>query len=138
MKKVENQDCLLITADQVIRYKTTIREKPESEQEAAEFIESYAEAPAETVSGVVVTNPKTGKRTAGVDIAKVYFSKIPKDVISKLVKKKDTIMQCAGAFDIDDPDMKPFITKIEGTRDSILGLPKEMTVKLIAEHGVKL
>lgn len=126
------EPALLITGDQVVAWKGHIREKPRDENEAREFLQTYHEAPAETVSSVVVTNTKTGKQAWEVDIARIYFKKIPRDVIDKFIERKD-IFNRAGGFAIQDPFLQPSIEKIEGTVDSIIGLPKELTRRLIEE-----
>ena len=57
-----NEPAILITADQVVFCNAKIREKPESENEARAFLESYAQYPAECVNGVAITNTQTKKR----------------------------------------------------------------------------
>jgi septum formation protein len=54
---------ILICSDQVIRCNGEIREKPESEEEARAFLESYRTHPPECVDGVVVYNTLTGMAT---------------------------------------------------------------------------
>ena len=123
---------LLITSDQVVAWKDQIREKPENDEEAREFLRTYHEAPAETICSIVVTNTATGKRVSGVDIARVYFKEIPEDVIDKFIGRKDIFWR-AGGFSIKDPLLQPYIEKIEGTINSIMGLPKELTERLLKE-----
>src|SRR3989338_3371662 len=60
-------DSLLITSDTVVIWRGSIREKPENEKEAREFLTSYTLDPAETVTAVVVVNSSNGKRAEGVD-----------------------------------------------------------------------
>lgn len=126
------EPALLITGDQVVSWKGEIREKPENEEEARYFLRSYHEAPAEPTSSVVVVNTKTGKRASRIDVVKIYFKKIPEEVIDEIIKRKD-IFHRAGGFGIQDPLLEPYIEKIEGTIDSIIGLPKELTKQLIKE-----
>ncbi|XP_029129628.1 7-methyl-GTP pyrophosphatase isoform X4 [Cajanus cajan] len=76
---------LLITADTVVVYRGTIREKPTSEKEAREFIKGYSGSHAAVVGSVIVTNIATGKRCGGWDSAEVYFLEIPDEVIDSLV-----------------------------------------------------
>ena len=53
---------LLITADQVVNCNGVIREKPETPQEARDFLKSYEKFPAETVNTVVVTDTVSGTK----------------------------------------------------------------------------
>lgn len=127
-----NKESILITADQVVVYNGQLREKPETLQQAREFLESYHQYPAKTNTAVVVTNTKTGKQAEIIDIAKVYFKKIPQSVIEKLIQD-GSIMRAAGGFIVEHPLLAPFVDHIEGTLDSITGLPLQKTQKLIKE-----
>lgn len=51
---------ILICSDQVIRCNGQVREKPESKEEAIQFLESYRTHPAECIDGLVVYNTLTG------------------------------------------------------------------------------
>lgn len=53
---------ILICSDQVIRCNGEIREKPESVEQARQFLESYRTHPPECIDGVVVYNTLTGTR----------------------------------------------------------------------------
>lgn len=58
--QLKDEAALVITSDQVIVYQGQIREKPEDEAQAREFLRSYEHHPAEAIVGVAVTNTKTG------------------------------------------------------------------------------
>lgn len=128
-----HKDCILITADQVVVYNGQLREKPETKDQARAYLESYMiEHPAQTYTAVVVTNTKTGKQKEAVDTAKVYFKKIPSHIIDTLIQEGN-IMRAAGGFIVEHPLLAPFVDHIEGTLDSITGLPLQKTQKLIQE-----
>src|SRR5262249_56962971 len=60
-----HEPALLITADQVVVWRGTIREKPAHAEEARAFLRGYAEGQAETVTAVGVTHTATGGRRRG-------------------------------------------------------------------------
>jgi septum formation protein len=124
-------DAILITSDQVVVCGGIILEKPESKDEARRHLQGYALFPAVTITAVVVTNTETKKRSEGVNVAKVVFRPIPSVVIEQLIQC-GTILQNAGAFSIEDPLLKGYIVAIEGEPESVMGMPKEMTKRLIA------
>ena len=126
------EPALLITADQVVAWKDEIREKPHDEAQAREYLKTYHEAPAECVNGIVVTNTASGKRVTAVDISKIFFRQIPEEVIEDFVKR-EYIYRRAGGFAIQDPLLEPYIETIEGTIDSVIGLPKVLTKQMIKE-----
>jgi len=124
------EPAILITSDQVVKYNGTIREKPSNEKEAREFLRSYALHPAEAINTVVVTDTETKKRIERSDNTKVYFKTIPDEIIDKLIAKGDIFKQ-AGGFSVNDPLVKPYVIKIDGETESLLGMPKTMIQKLL-------
>eukprot|EP01080_Neovahlkampfia_damariscottae_P009517 gene9517-1724_t len=126
----DHPESILITCDQIVLFKDKVREKPEDIEEAKNFLRSYEFGPAVCVNGIVVTNTKTKKTVCGYNRASIHFKKIPEDVIDKLIKEGDA-MNCSGGFASEEENMQPFIEKIEGTRDEILGMPKDLIFSLI-------
>ncbi len=131
MKKI-SAPAILITADQVVLCNGELREKPADEKEERYYLQTYGGHPAEIINAVVATNTKTGKRAPGVDVAKIYFKQIPEEIIDKLVRDKD-IMNAAGGFLAEHELLRPYIEKYEGKEGNELGLPKELTEKLIKQ-----
>ncbi|KAI8854446.1 inosine triphosphate pyrophosphatase-like protein [Chytridium lagenaria] len=128
----EDENVFLVTCDQVALWEGQIREKPENEKEAREFLASYSKAPAETRGGMIVVNLKTKKIVEGVDVAKQHFTFIPEEVIDKLIVQ-GSVYHCCGAFMIDDPLLMPYLALREGDEDSIIGLSKKLLAQLIHE-----
>ena len=124
--------CILITADTVVTWDGTLREKPVDAKEALFFLETASEHPSFVYSAVVVTNTETKKRAGGVDEARVFFLKIPEENIENLIRRAD-VFGFAGGFAIEDPLIAPYVASVKGERGTIMGLPQELTEKLIAE-----
>jgi septum formation protein len=127
-----SEPALLITADQVVVCGDKILEKPRDAAEAREFIHHYAKYPMETISSVAVTNTATGKRAAGVDIARVYFKPIPEAVIDAAIAQ-GRIMHCAGAMRCEEEPFSNYVERFEGTPDSTSGMPLKLLQKLMGE-----
>lgn len=127
-----HESAILITADQVVVCNGVIREKPENEAQAREYLESYATYPAEAVNGICVINTMTGKRADALDISKIKINPIPAAIINKLIEDRD-IFSRAGGFSAEDPLLAPYVDYIEGTLDSIEGLPMYAVERLILE-----
>lgn len=123
---------LLITADQIVKCNHTILEKPRDFTEACDFLRLHSIYPAETISAIVVTNTQTKKQESGISIARVFFRPIPENMIS-IIANQDYVLHCAGGFSLDDPLLKNYIAKIEGTEDSVTGLPIELTQELLTK-----
>jgi septum formation protein len=121
---------ILICSDQVIRCNGEIREKPESEEEARSFLESYRTYPPECIDGVVVYNTLTGESFEGVATAKQHFTSVPDDLINALIKK-GAIFTCAGGFTVED--MTEYCGVLEGEIETVQGMPKTLTLELVAK-----
>jgi len=126
-------DALLICMDQVVVCDGCIREKPTSEAEARRFLASYqAGSKAECVNGCVVHDLKTGERRAANEIASVSFDSFPESTIDEAIAQ-GRIYNSSGAFAIDDPLFAPFVTRLEGARDAVIGLPLRTLRRLLDE-----
>lgn len=126
------EDVILITFDQVVVCNGVIYEKPQDAKELRSFWKSYALHPAQTFSAVVVTDSISGYQLFGVDIASTFFDPIPEEVLEKIVADEN-MYTSSGGFMVNYPLTDPYIRKIEGTLDSIEGIPLELTKSLILE-----
>jgi septum formation protein len=130
-----SEEVILITSDQIVVCDGELREKPENEEEAFRFLKSYGEFPARTIAGVVVTNTRTKKSAEGLDMTTTYFKPIPDEAIKQMIQE-DLVMHGAGAFIFQDPLLQPYIDHYQGAIDSIIGLPLQLTERLIREVSV--
>ncbi|KAL3372121.1 hypothetical protein AABB24_008584 [Solanum stoloniferum] len=136
-RKIENLEkdvnpTILVAADTVVVYEGVVREKPSSEAEARQFMKDYANGHAATVSSVLVTNLATGSRRGEWDKVEIYFHDIPDEVIDKLIEE-GTVLYAAGGLIIEHPLVLPYIKEVVGSTDSVMGLPKALTERLIKE-----
>ncbi|KAK3009761.1 hypothetical protein RJ639_014279 [Escallonia herrerae] len=123
---------LLITCDQVVVYEGMIREKPSSKEEARLFIKGYSGGHAATVSSVLVTNLNSGFRKGEWDKVEIYFNDIPDQIIENLIEE-GMVLNVAGGLIIEHPLILPYVKEVVGTTDSVMGLPKALTDRLIKE-----
>uniref|UniRef100_A0A3Q7GAY2 Maf-like protein n=1 Tax=Solanum lycopersicum TaxID=4081 RepID=A0A3Q7GAY2_SOLLC len=92
----------------------------------------YANGHAATVSSVLVTNLTTGSRRGEWDKVEIYFHDIPDQVIDKLIEE-GIVLYAAGGLIIEHPLVLPYIKEVVGSTDSVMGLPKALTERLIKE-----
>ncbi|XP_043710797.1 7-methyl-GTP pyrophosphatase-like [Telopea speciosissima] len=123
---------LLLTADTVVVYEGKVREKPSSKEEARQFIKDYSGGHCATFGSVLVTNLKTGTRKGGWDKAEIYFHEIPDEVMDNLLEE-GIVLKVAGGLIVEHPLILPLVEAVVGTTDSVMGLPKALTEKLIQE-----
>ncbi|XP_059293205.1 uncharacterized protein LOC132046561 isoform X2 [Lycium ferocissimum] len=65
-------------------------------------------------------------------LGKVYFHDIPDEVIDSLIEE-GIILNVAGGLMLEHPLTLPFVDTVIGTADSVMGLPRSLTEKLIQE-----
>lgn len=120
-----SEPALLITADHVMAWNGELREKPHSIDEAKFFLETYSNNYAVSISSVVVTNTETLVQKSGTDISRVFFKELPAHIITAILQRDD-ILSMSGALNIDDALISPYIDRIEGDKDSVIGLPMKL------------
>ena len=125
---------IVICADQVVCYGDQVREKPITEAQAREHLQSYGatRTPAKCITGLVVAVPAALARIEGTDVALQYFKRVPDRVADALIAKGD-IMYCAGSFVVEDPLLTPYLDERVGEIESVQGTPKELTRKLLIQ-----
>ncbi|WOG97822.1 hypothetical protein DCAR_0417163 [Daucus carota subsp. sativus] len=128
----DDKQTLVIASDTVVVYEGIIREKPSNKEEARQFIKGYSGARAATVSSVLVTNLSTGFKKGDWDRVEIYFHDIPDHIIDNLIEE-GTVLYVAGGLIIEHPLVLPYIKNVVGTTDSVMGLPKALTERLIRE-----
>jgi len=134
-----NDEWIVLTGDQVVTYRGNILEKPDSIDEAKQFVQGYASEQCSTVGSCVLTHLPTGLQVSGVDTATIHFkSTIDGELVDRLLEEDDTILSCAGGLMIEHPLVKEHIDRIDGTEDSVMGLSKYLVERLLAELRDKL
>lgn len=128
-----NEPALLITADQVIVWNGELREKPRDLAEARRYLETFSESeyPAECVNGIMVTNTETRKSMLEREISRVYFTKIPANIIERFLIECNPL-KYAGGFTPQAPLLRPYL-RIDGTSESVLGLPMDVVERCMKE-----
>ncbi|KAH9616742.1 hypothetical protein KSS87_004910 [Heliosperma pusillum] len=128
----DHEPTLLLSADTVVVYEGMVREKPSSKEEARQFMKDYSGKKASTLSSVLVTNLRTGFRKGEWDKVEILFHVIPEEVIDNLIEEGD-VLHVAGGLIIEHPLILPLVKEVVGTTDSVMGLPKAVTKRLIEE-----
>lgn len=132
LKSKISEPAILITSDTVVVCNGEIWEKPVNEEMAREYLKAYKNFPAEVITSLVVVNTKTGREVLGVDISKIYFFEFLEEDIKELIDEGD-VYRVSGGFTIEGEKWERHIKEIEGTRESIIGLPTELLKRLIED-----
>ena len=125
-----SEPAVLVTAATVVVVEGKVREKPASPEEARSFLKSSSHQPVQVVTSVVVQNTQTGIRAEGTEITVVTFRPIDDKTIDALIEQGE-VMYCCGAIRAEHPLMQPFVLQLDGTVENMMGMPGELTKKLI-------
>lgn len=128
----DRKPCLIITADQVVLFERTVREKPVDLQEARAFLSSYSDKCVSTVSAVVLTHYPSGITAGAVDVSTVFWDKLPSATVDKVLAQ-GKVLSCAGGFMVEDEDLQGFVKSIDGSIDGVMGMPVQLTLDLMDE-----
>jgi septum formation protein len=129
------EPALLITSDVIAVCNGKVREKPESKDEAREFLREYSRGIGpEGVTAIVIYNTVTKEYFEGIDKAQVFYNKFPESVIEDFIENGDALGR-AGGFGVQSPILRPYVKKIEGDEESIVGMPIALLKKLLKQAG---
>ncbi|GMI06243.1 hypothetical protein TrVE_jg13508 [Triparma verrucosa] len=143
MKEVAGER-IVLTADQVVTHPTLgILEKPESREEAEQFMMAYANVSSvTTVGSVMLTEWPSMKTSLKTFTSTVRFDGegLKKDMekgkeeggktlLDRLLEADAPVYDCAGGLMIENPLVKEFIVGVDGTEDSVLGLSRRSVLE---------
>lgn len=123
---------LLITVAQAAEFDGVGRMHPSGVEELKAFLKSYSNASVMTITAVTVANTETGNSVTGVDLASVAFRNISDEVIESVVAREKA-MGCIGGVCLEDPELRPLALQVDGSVDSIWGLPVALVCSLIQQ-----
>jgi len=131
------KEWIVLTADQVVTHSNSILEKPDDITQAKEFVSKYAASPPSTVGSVILTHFPSNISVSGVDISTIHFK--PSlgeeygELIDRLLEDGAPVLSCAGGLMVEHPFVVEFIDRIEGTQDGVMGLSKNLVLRLLKE-----
>lgn len=130
LEEAELEPFVLLTCDQIVLFNgSEVREKPESPEQAQQYLQSYSNGCVSTISAVVVTHYPSLVQDSGIDEATVHWKAIDSETVQRVVARGE-VMTSAGGFRIEDPDLQPLVRRIDGTVDSVMGMPLALASSL--------
>jgi septum formation protein len=125
-RRVSEND-IVIGADTVVVLDGEIIGKPKDEADAAEMLRKLSGRTHSVVTGVAVVSK--GKTKSGTEETKVTFRTLTEAEIVSYIKTGEP-MDKAGAYALQGIGGK-FIADVLGSRSNVIGLPKDLTAKLL-------
>ena len=141
-ESLKGEEWIVLTADQVVVQEDSILEKPESIVEAKSMVQSYGSNAPKTVGACVLTHIPSMTQVSGYDSAQINFneslSENSDDLVDRLLSDNAPVLSCAGGLMIEHPFVREYISSIDGTEDSVMGLSKDLVLKLLKKLKQKL
>ena len=128
MKKTELP---VLAFDTVVGLNDIVYGKPETYDDAVRMLKSLCGNTHEVVTAVFFA--VNGKIIEKTEKTHVTFGAFDKDLVYNYVESGAPFDK-AGGYNIDDPQIKPLITAVDGDYDNVVGLPVKLTEKLIEEN----
>lgn len=134
-----SNEYIILTADQVVTCHNSILEKPNSIPQALEFIQQYASHPPQTVGSIVLTHLPSNIQVSNIDISTIHFhSSIGttdncQTLVDRLLQDDAPILSCAGGLMVEHEFVKEYINFIDGSEDGVMGLSKDLVLRLLGE-----
>lgn len=128
-------DCLVIGSDTIATVQGRQLEKPVDTADALRLLKLLAGKPNDVATGVAVVRLRDGVILTGVETTRVFFRPFNERLVEEYIATGDP-MDKAGAYGIQS-GAAPLISYIEGSYDTVVGLPTELLASLLQKIGIK-
>ncbi|MBI4051206.1 MAG: septum formation protein Maf [Elusimicrobia bacterium] len=118
----------VLGADTIVVCQGRILGKPKNPRHAEKILRTLNGAWHKVYTGIALVHEKLGSRLVSHEITKVKARRVSPEFIHRFSRKH---LDKAGAYSIQDHD-DPFIEKIQGNLDNVVGLPRKTLKKLLS------
>ena len=119
---------LILASDTMVCIDQMALGKPESEQQAFEYLNLLSNKAHQVKTALVLYDPENRKWVSHIDTTQVFFKKITENEIWDYIKTTEPLDK-AGAYAIQGLGGR-FVEKISGEFDNVVGLPLQALEKL--------
>ena len=126
---------VVLAADTLVALDNQPLGKPKDEEDACRMLERLSGREHQVYTGVCVMDAQ-GRAFHDVDASDVCFRRLTKEEIRAYVQTGEP-MDKAGAYALQG-GAGPWVTEVRGSRSNVIGLPWELTRKLLLAAGVEV
>jgi len=127
----EQKDLYVIGADTVVVVQDQVLGKPENEEDAARMLRLLSDREHQVITGVCLLG--SGFEDVRSETTAVQFSALTECEINDYVRSGEPVDK-AGAYAIQGMASR-WISKVEGDYSNVVGLPVELLLQMLREHG---
>lgn len=126
-----HEDALILAADTFVVVDGKYLGKPKDRQEAEDMLSFQSGKKQKVVTGFTIIDTSTNKTVTGGEVSLIWFRTLSTEQIAQYLDK-NTYLDKAGSYALQEVG-ESFIEKIEGDRDSIIGLPLKKVLTQLQE-----
>jgi septum formation protein len=130
------EEGIVIAADTIVVLDDTILGKPADAGDAERMLGMLSGRMHRVISGLAVTDAKTGRSRTGMAVTTVWFRDLTTDEIQAYVSTGEPLDK-AGAYGIQEKGAL-LVRKIDGCYFNVVGLPLSLLGELLRDFGIKL
>ncbi len=123
---------ILITGDTIVIHNGACLGKPKDKQEAFKMLQTLSNSSHEVISSVCFTSAET--QVVVSDSTKVFFKELTESEIKFYIENYNPFDK-AGAYGIQEWIGAIGVKKIEGSYNTVMGLPTHLVYKTLMEFG---
>jgi septum formation protein len=125
---------ILITGDTIVLHNNKYLGKPKDADDAFQMLQTLSDSSHEVISSVCFTSAE--RQVVVSDIAKVYFKKLSEAEIRFYIENYQPFDK-AGAYGIQEWIGTIGVTKLEGSYNTVMGLPTHLVYKTLMEFAAR-
>jgi len=116
---------IALTCDTMVEFQGQTLGKPESKDQALDWLVSYSENKQFVHTGCCLMRlDGSGEQKNWAETTEVYFKKITKENAAKYLDEQKDVLDKAGAYGLQDKNFA-YVEKIVGSYTNVVGLPME-------------
>lgn len=124
---------IIISGDAVVAKGNKVYEKPQSLEEAAQFLRELSASEFQFITSLAVFHSGTGKMLSTVEISNITFRPLAEQEIQAYISKYD-VLRYAGAFESDA--VLRFADRISGSYNFLTALPVSQLIVFLRTQGI--
>lgn len=132
-KIMKGQGFLILSSDTVVVLDGVVLGKPKDRAEAASFLSRLSGKRHQVITAVCLWDLDSGRIARAHDITHIDFRRLTRDEI-QIYADSDEGLDKAGGYGIQGP-AGAFVDHIEGSIDTVVGLPIALVERMLHENG---
>ena len=132
--RLKRKDAIILGADTIVALGDVVFGKPKDEQEAIVTLKKLSGRMHRVITGLAVYDFEHGVTLTKTVVSRLWFKKLKLRDIMLYVSSGECLDK-AGSYAIQGGG-KALVSRLEGSMENIIGLPREQTADLLAKYNI--